>query len=150
MPIKPDVQISLTKAQYKTLVEIVYLGHRMANSARAKPIEKYDEMEQLVFSFTKQAGLEECLDFDAEMKMHFPLRAFEDAVLQPLVDDYDDCTFWDELARRLADRDVLKRFDDKQLAAMPREELDEIRDGLAAKYEEESAAHGVDRLEITP
>jgi hypothetical protein len=46
MPIKPDVQLSLTKEQYKTLVELVSLGQWMANSIREKRIKKYDEFAE--------------------------------------------------------------------------------------------------------
>ena len=148
MPIKPDVQINLTKEQYKTLVEMVELGRWMADSTRAKTIKRYDEMEQLVFSFTKQAGLEECIDYDDETRMFFPVREFEEAVLFPLKEEYDDYTFWDELAHRLADRDMLKQFGEKELARMPAEERHDVQDALVAKYEDESVAHGLDRLEI--
>lgn len=148
MPIKPAVQISLTKEQYKTLVELVSIGHWMANATRTKTIKKYDDMEQLVFSFTKQAGLQDCVDFDDELKMYFTIREFEETVLMPLHDEYDDYTFWDELAHRLADRDMLKQFTDKELADMPREQFHKLRDSLVCKYEDESEEHGIERLEI--
>ncbi len=148
MTIKPQVQISLTKEQYKTLVEMVFLGHWMANSTRIKTIKKYDDMEQLVFSFTKQAGLQDCIDFDDELKMYFTIREFEETVLMPLHDEYDDYTFWDELAHRLADRDMLKQFSEEELARMPRDEMNKVRDALVGKYEDESVEHGIERLKI--
>jgi len=148
MTIRPAVQISLTKEQYKTLVELVDLGQWMANATRTKRIKKYDEMEQLVFSFTKQAGLQECVDYDDEMKMYFLLREFEESTIFPLKEEYDDYTFWEELAHRLADRDMLKQFGEKELAGMPRDEMNKVRDALIGKYENESVEHGIDRLEI--
>ena len=149
MPIKPAVQINLTKEQYKSLVELVSLGHWMANSSRAKTIKKYDDMEQLVLSFARQAELQDCIDYDGETKMHFPLREFEETVLFPLKDEYDDGTFWDELARRLADRDMLKQFGEEELARMPSEERNEVHDALVGKYEDECVEHGLDRLEVS-
>ena len=148
MPIKPDVQINLTKEQYKTLVEMVYLGHWMANAIRPKTIKKYDDMEQLIFSFTKQAGLQDCVDYDNTMKMFFTLAEFEETVVLPLKEEYDDYTFWDELAHRLADRDILIQFSENGLARMPREEMNKVRDALIAKYEDESVEHGIERLQI--
>ena len=148
MTIKPQVQINLTKEQYKTLVELVDLGQWMANAIRTKRIKKYDDMEQHVFSFTKQAGLQDCVDYDDKLKMHFLLREFEETVIFPLKEEYDDYTFWDELAHRLADRDMLKRFGEKELARMPRDEMNKVRDALVSKYEDESVEHGLDRLEI--
>ena len=148
MTIKPQVQINLTKEQYKTLVEMVYLGHWMANAIRPKTIKKYDDMEQLVFSFTKQAGLQDCIDYDDKMKMYFALEEFEETAVLPLKEEYDDYTFWDELAHRLADRDMLNRFGEKELARMPREEMNKVRDALIGKYEDESVEHGIERFEI--
>jgi hypothetical protein len=150
MPIKPQVQINLTKEQYQTLVEMVYLGHWMANAIRTKTIKKYDDMEQLVFSFTKQAGLQDCVDYDNSMKMYFTLREFEETVVLPLKEDYDDYTFWDELAHRLAERDMLEQFDEKELARMSQEEQFKVKDELVRKYEDESTEHGIQRLKIAP
>ncbi len=148
MPIKPAVQINLTKEQYKTLVELVDLGQWMANAIRTKRIKKYDDMEQLVFSFTKQAGLQDCVDYDDEMKMYFLLREFEESTIFPLKEEYDDYTFWEELAHRLADRDMLKQFGEKELADMPKDEMNKVRDSLIRKYEDESVEHGIERLAI--
>ena len=147
MTTEPEVQINLTKEQHKALVELVYLGHWMATAIHEKPIKKYDDVEQLVFSHAKRAGLQNCVDYDDEMKMYFTLRKFEESELWPIKEDYDDYTFWDELAHRLADRDMFQQSGDLEIAKMP-EKLRKLRNSLIAKYEDESAEHGVDRLKI--
>jgi hypothetical protein len=78
MTIKPHVQINLTKEQYKTLVEMTYLGRWMINAIRVKTIKKYDDVEQLVFSFAKQGELEDCIGYDDKLKLHFARQDFED------------------------------------------------------------------------
>jgi hypothetical protein len=146
MPIKPQVQISLTKEQYKTLVEMTYLGHWMINAIRTKRIKKYDEMEQLVFSFTKQAGLLDCIDYDDKLKMFFPLADFEENDVLPFKEEYDDYTFWDELAHRLAERDMLAKHGTEALEKMPRDDRFALQDNLVAEYEAEFTENGVDGL----
>lgn len=148
MTIKPQVQISLTKEQYKTLVEMVYLGHWMANATRTKTIKKYDDMEQLVFSFTKQAGLQDCIDFDNGMKMFFTLREFEETVVLPLKEDYDDYTFWDELIHRLAWRDAERKFGKQLQEGMTTAEQLKAKDAIAGEYEDEFDKNGLDNVEI--
>lgn len=46
------MKIELTKQQYETLLELMYLGNWMANSHRTTDlISRYEEMEQLIHSF---------------------------------------------------------------------------------------------------
>lgn len=149
MTIKPDVQINLTKEQYKTLVEMIYLGRWMANAIRPKTIKKYDDMEQHVFSFTKQAGLQDCVDYDAKMKMYFTLRQFEETVVLPLKEDYDDYTFWDELIHRLAWRDLERKHGPKAQEGTATDEQMREKDALVRKYEDEVVENGLDNLEIS-
>lgn len=146
MPIKPHVQLNLTKEQYKTLVEMTYLGHWMINATRVKTIEKYDEMEQLVFSFTRQAGLQDCVDYDDKMKMYFTIRKFEETVLLPLQEEYDDYTFWEQLSERLAERDMAAKHGEAAFAKMPGDERFKALDEVVQKYEDEFTANGVDNL----
>ena len=149
MTIKPAVQINLTKEQYKTLVEMIYLGRWMANAIRTKTIKKYDDMEQHVFSFTKQAGLQDCIDYDAKMKMYFTLREFEETVVLPLKEEYDDYTFWDELIHRLAWRDVERKLGPNAQEGTATDEQMREKDALVRKYEDEVAENGLDNLQIS-
>lgn len=146
MTIKPHVQLNLTKEQYKTLVEMTYLGHWMINAIRVKTIKKYDDMEQLVFSFAKQAGLQDCIDYDAKLKMHFPLRDFEENVVLPFKEEYDDYTFWEELSERLAERDMVAEHGEAAFLKMPRDERFEALDKVVRKYEDEFTENGIENL----
>ena len=72
--------ISLTKEQYRTLIEMVYMGEWMINATRTKTIKKYEEMEQHIASFAKTAGLEDLIEYDPESKEYFPTKAFEGSI----------------------------------------------------------------------
>ena len=77
------MKIKLTKKQYKNLLKLVYLGNWMVNSIRSgnegdERIKKYDEIEQYIFSFAKEAGLKKYIEFDKEFNQFFPTPEFEE------------------------------------------------------------------------
>ncbi|MFH4964409.1 hypothetical protein V8G69_05335 [Gaetbulibacter sp. M235] len=85
------MKIELTKEEYKTLLTIVYCGEWMLNSHKIKDdsISKRTEgLEQNIFSFAKDAGLEKWIEFDTEMEKYFPSAAMEDE-LHKFIDLYN-------------------------------------------------------------
>lgn len=148
MPIQPDVQLNLTKDQYRALLELVLLGHRTADTPRAEPIAEYDQVEQLVLSQAERAGLASLVAFDDETRCHVPSEKLEEEALRPLREDYDEFVFWEELTFRLADRDMRRELGDRAVDAMRPEERDRAQAEYQKKYDDETVAHGVDRLEV--
>jgi len=98
------MEIKITKEQYENLIKIVYLGNWMINSVRLEDerIKKYDDIEQYIFSFAKNFGLERYVEFDQKYNQFFPTREFEeDQELEQYEEDYDNEVFWQELSDRL-------------------------------------------------
>ncbi|MFI5346600.1 MAG: hypothetical protein ACHQ51_09525 [Elusimicrobiota bacterium] len=147
---KTEVQITLTKDQYRTLVEMVNCGEWMINATRVNRIKKYEKLEQYIYSFTKQAGLEDCIDYDDEFKMYFPLKDFEETTLLPLRDEYDQETFWDELIDQLGSRDLIKQYGVDGYAKLTNEERFAARGRVEEKYGEEFEENGVENLVLAP
>lgn len=86
------MKIELTKEQYKTLLTVMYCGEWMLNSYKTeddKMLKETDEVEQIIFSFAKDAGLERWIEFDDEMSKYFPTVEMEDR-LQMFIDKYND------------------------------------------------------------
>lgn len=104
------MKIELTKEQFKTLMELVYMGNWLATSLHdeiPKRKQKYEEMERIIFKLAKENGLSQLVDAEEEEAFGcLPSRAFEDGPVRGYIDDYDDYTFWEELADRLAVRDM--------------------------------------------
>ena len=101
------MRIDLTREQYTLLAELVYLGNWMVNAHRDPDdlIEKYDDMGQLFFSFSKRLvnyGLIRYYDRDDS----YGPGAEMEASLHELIDEYDDETLWDELGHALSFRDL--------------------------------------------
>jgi len=110
------MEIKLTKEQYENLLKIVYLGNWMINAIRSgneedEQIEKYNEIEQYIFSFAKDAGLEKYIEFDEKYNQFFPTVDLEqDEEIERYLQDYNDEIFWDELADRLGTRDFIRKY----------------------------------------
>jgi hypothetical protein len=66
--------------------------------------------------------------------------------MDPYVQDYDEYTFWDELAWRLADRDFEEKYDPAQTIVMTGEEIIVQKDSMVEKYYQEFDLHGLDNL----
>ena len=82
---KTQVQISLTREQFRTLVEMVNCGEWMINAARVNRIKKYDKLEQYIYSHAKEAGIDDCIGYDGELKIHFPTKEFEENGVKDLI-----------------------------------------------------------------
>jgi hypothetical protein len=85
------MKIELTKEEYKTLLTIEYCGEWMLNSHKTKDdniSKKSENLEQKIFSFAKDAGLEKWIEFDTEMGKYFPTADKEDE-LHKFIDLYN-------------------------------------------------------------
>ena len=85
------MKIELTKEEYKTLLTLSYCGEWILNSHKTKvdTISKKSEvLEQKIFSFAKDAGLEKWIEYDSEMEQYFPTSDMEDE-LHKFIDQYD-------------------------------------------------------------
>lgn len=145
------MEIKLTKEQYENLIKLVYLGNWMINAIRLKDerIKKYDEIEQYIFSFAKEAGLENYIEFDKKYNQFFPTREFEEnPEMEQYRQDYNDQVFWQELADRLGTRDFIKEYGEEAIKKMDQKERFLKREEFIIKYEEEFEKYGLDNLEI--
>lgn len=146
--------LTLTPAQFKTLLKLVYLGNWMANAQRGEggveTIPEYEDMEDFIFSHAKAFGLGAWVDDELkDQDKYFPSREFEeDSGVHELIEEYDDYTFWDEFAEHLADRDLLREYGVEALKAMSRDERFGKYLELREKYDRELEEHGLERIVI--
>jgi hypothetical protein len=85
------MKIVLTKEEYKTLLTITYCGEWVLNSHKTKDdsiSKKTENLEQNIFFFAKDAGLEKWIEFDTEMEKYFPTADMEDE-LHKFIDLYN-------------------------------------------------------------
>lgn len=100
------IKIEFTKAQYENLIKLLYLGNWMINAIRTDDIvKKYDDVEQHIYSFAKDVGLNQYIEFDSELNKFFPTTELEeDEEMEKYREEYDD-----EITDRLARRDFIRK-----------------------------------------
>jgi hypothetical protein len=75
------MKIELTKEHYRTLLTHMYCGEWMLNSYKKNDdniSKETDNLEQNIFSFAKDAGLERWIEYDSEMGKYFQTADMED------------------------------------------------------------------------
>ncbi|MBU2598223.1 MAG: hypothetical protein KKC53_03465 [Actinobacteria bacterium] len=144
------IEIKLTKEQYEDLVKLVYLGNWMINAIRTDDkIEKYDIIEQYIYSFAKNANLENYIIFDNELNEFYPTREFElETDVDEYREEYNNEIFWDELIYRLSVRDFIKAYGEDVIKKMSLRDQIVKKSPFIEKYEKEFEKHGIENLEI--
>lgn len=144
------MNLELTKAELERLLEIAYLGEEMLNGHRpaGERSAEHDAVLDRIHELAEEEGLGYLVDRgeDGETKPSLALETRLDAA--GWRQDYDDCIFWDELAVRLAERDLRAEIGTQAFDALPEGERRERVDALAAEYDKEFDKRGVDRLRL--
>lgn len=149
------MKVNLTKNQYETLMKLAYLGNWMANANRdgssSDPhIDEYEKMEDYVFSFAKEFGLDEFVDHEEkDGDKYYPTRKFEEETdVYKLREEYDEETFWEELCTRLGERDFFNKYTKEEIEKMTREERFTKMMECQIAWEEEFEEYGIERLMV--
>ena len=86
------MQIELTQDQYRKLIELIYMGERMTNGWRQKPLDRYKDLEQYIYSFAKENGITENeIEFDNQLKKYYVNKPFLKEV-EKLIAEYHEMT----------------------------------------------------------
>ena len=131
------MNIELTEKEFRLLLDLVYTGNWIMNSARGDDrIEDYDNLQEKIFQLCPEHGMRALV---TKWYSHtFPSPAYERGGIHEAIADYEDAVFFDILAEELARRDL----DDS--VSMPEE-----NEALHAKMEaylDEFELNGIDNL----
>jgi hypothetical protein len=153
--IKDKKTVEFTKEQFLTLMKAVYLGNWMANANRNGSeedphIEEYENIEDYIFSFAPQFGLNQYVDLEYSSEgKYFPTRLFEEATdINKLQDEYDEEVFWSELPDSLGDRDFYNKYSQEDWSKMTQDGRFLRLQECIIKWEEELIKNGIERLGI--
>ena len=133
------MNIELTEQQYRYLLDLVYVGNWVMNSARENDrIREYDQVESLIFSHAPAHGMKKLVELlDGEIN---PSRAFADGGIHEAIENYEDVVFYEILAEELALRDM----DGEPLT---RENYTQLMDRIDT-YLDEFDQHGTDHISV--
>ena len=152
------MKINLTKKQYRELLDLIYTGSMMINGIRNndEQIKDYDEIEQYIYSFAKEFGFENLVEYDKKFEEYMPTREFDDSAVSSYIEEYDEYIFWQELVARLSRRDaVLKantgwiRNDESGEETREKfEKIMRIQFDIEEEYEKEFDRNGLDNVKV--
>lgn len=133
------MEIKMTEKQFRRLLDLVYIGNWVLNSARGDDrIRQYDEVESLVFANCLRHGMAPLTElYEGEL---IPSRAFAEGGIHEAIMAYEDATFFEVLAQELALRDM----DDPPITA---ENYDEVMERMNV-YLGEFERHGTDNISV--
>ncbi len=133
------MELHLTNKQYRRLLDMVYIGNWVLNSARGEDrFRDYDEVESLLFSRAAGVGMPTLAElWNGEV---VPSRAFVEGGIHEAIADYEDAVFFDILAEELARRDM----DDAPIDESNFAELTRRMEAYMIEFE----AHGTDHVQV--
>lgn len=147
------MDISLTKKEYRLLLDIfaitdwVMNAHRAEDDPRTKP---YHKLEQKILSYAKDVGFEKLIDYDEDLKEYVSTLDYEELKTdRQFIDEFEEEVFWDHLIMRLAVRD---HINEKGLSTVRKmDPMDRMieEDRYVEKYEKEFVEHGLDNIRIS-
>lgn len=144
------MKLDITKNELERLLELAYLGEEVLNGHRpdGERSAEHDAALDKIHELAEEEGLGYLVDRgeDGASKPSMALETRMEAA--GWLQDYDDCVFWDELALRLAERDVRDELGVHAFGALPAGERRERVDALAQAYDKEFDAKGVERLRL--
>ena len=101
------MNIELSKKEFRRLLDLIYVGNWILNSARGNDrFEDYDFLQEKLFALCGRNGMPSLIQ---SWHGHiFPSRAYEEGGIHEAIADYEDAVFFDILAEELARRDMLE------------------------------------------
>lgn len=97
--------IELTDLEYRRLLDLVYVGNWVLNSARGSDrFEDYDYMESKLFSYAPKCGMRALIQMKNGIVQ--PSTAYQEGGIHEAICDYEDAVFFEILAEELARRDL--------------------------------------------
>ncbi|MBQ9980296.1 MAG: hypothetical protein IJP23_04485 [Oscillospiraceae bacterium] len=133
------MNIEMSKKQFRRLLDMVYIGNWILNSARGDDrFGDYDDVESLLFSYCAAAGMPNLAEILCDEVV--PSKAFIEGGIHEAIMDYEDSIFYDILAEELARRDMAL----ENVSPDDNEDLMYRMENYITEFE----AHGMENLKV--
>lgn len=133
------MNIELTDKEFRRLLDLVYIGNWILNSARGDDrFEDYDLLQEKFFAMCAKNGMRPLVE--TYMGHYFPSKAYEEGGIHEAIADYEDAVFFDILAEELARRDMIEEN-------LCQDDLNELTARMD-DYMDEFERNGIDNLSI--
>lgn len=150
---QPRMHLRFTEQEMATLVEMVSLAANVASwnqKESADPqITAFEELESRILEKAAQFGQGELIEFDEETRrFRVKPEAAEELFFHECYEEFRNESFWDELAVRLADRDLSKAMGVREWEQLDEETRRKKSANLEKRYWDEFSKNGVERVVV--
>ena len=133
------MQIELSKKEFRSLLDLVYIGNWVLNSTRGNDrFQVYDDLETKLFSLCRTHGMKVLVEEWEGVDV--PSRAYADGGIHEAIAFYEDNVFYEILAEELSRRDM-------DYAEITDENYEEIM-GRMNRYMDEFQLSGLEHLKL--
>lgn len=133
------MELTLSKKQFRRLLDMAYIGNWVLNSARGEDrFRDYDQVQSLLFAKAADEGMDALTLRFGPAAMPSP--AYVNGGIHEAIADYEDAIFFRILAEELARRDMND-------VPIDESNLEELRQRMDA-YMEEFELHGTDHVMV--
>lgn len=147
------MHLRLSNQELATLVEMVSLAAHVASwnqkPATASQVGVFEELESKILEKAGHSGFGDWVEFDEESQ-RYRIRSdiSERLFFQDCLDEFRNESFWDELAIRLADRDLARSIGFSTWEKLSEDDRRTRTKALEKRYWEEFHKHGVERVVV--
>lgn len=147
------MHLRLSQQELETLVEMVSLAANVASwnqkESAAGRVAVFEDLESKILEKAGHSGLGSWIELDEESQRYRLRREVEERMFHnECYDEFRNESFWDELAVRLADRDLIRAIGLAAWDALTEEERRARTTAWEKRYWEEFTSHGVDRIAV--
>ena len=147
------MHLRLSNQELATLAEMISLAANVA-SWNQKPsagpqLSAFEDLESKIVEKAAHNGFGDWVEFDEE-RQRYQIRGDtqEPLYFQECYEEFRNESFWDELAIRLADRDLAKSIGIEEWGKLSEEERRERTKDLEKRYWKDFSTHGVDHIRL--
>lgn len=99
------MQIELSTKEFRSLLDMVYIGNWILNSTRGEDrFQDYDQLESKLFALARSHGMSALAEPWNDTVI--PSQAYEEGGIQEVIALYEDTVFYEILAEELSRRDM--------------------------------------------
>ena len=147
------MKIEFTRKEYESLLDVLYIADWVMNAHKVENdpgTEAYKKLEQKIFSYAKDVGFENLIEYASDHEKYYPTRELEEAgSAREFIEEFENDTFWEELTSRLADRDSARKVGGfENLSKLSFEDRIKIMLPLEEKCASEFETRGLEDLGI--
>jgi hypothetical protein len=149
----PPMHLRLSDQELATLVEMVSLAANVASwnqkeSANDR-VAVFEELESKILEKAGHSGLGDWIEFDEESQRFRVKQEMEERLFyHECYDEFRNESFWDELAVRMADRDLARAIGFEAWEKLSEEDRRARTAAWEKRYWEEFSKHGVERVVV--